>query len=325
MAGCPSGVPLLADPFRVAGRTGSAPLLPLDLVVVSASGVLGGGGGSFFRTFGFPEVGAISFPDPFWRLSVPPLAGLEGQGCGALSCRDAEGGLLSALPQRSSSFQCSHPNAFLQPHLHHGGCSGGGHLRLNCQGCCGACSTPFSRLLQPSICSVEDLGVMASGHRPLPSHSLCGRVSLPDGDHSVCAPVGASGGLDGLHRSERSVPSSAGSSSFLSLSLLHVPRHCLSIPSAVLWPLHGSAGLHQGHGSCFCYTPFYGDPYETVSRRLASPVCLSGVLSLGSSSITVGGAHLTAALTSRRVFSPAPRLPRAYGSRSSAYLLRWLT
>ena len=194
-----------------------------------------------------------------------------------MGCRGAEGWLLAALPQHPSSFQCSHPNAFLQPHLHHGGCSVGGHLRLNCQGCCGACSTPFSRLLQPSVRSVEDLGVVASGHRPLPSQSLCGRVSLPDGDHSVCAPVGASGGLDGLHRSEGSVSSSAGSSSFSSLSSLRVERHCLPIHSAVLWPLHGSAGLHQGHGSCFSYTPFYGDPYETVSRRLASPVCLSGV------------------------------------------------
>ena len=92
----------------------------------------GGGGGSFFRTFGFPEAGAFSFPDPFRRLSVPPLAGLAGQGCGALSCRGAEGGLLSALPQRSSSFQCSHPTAFFQPPpppIHLGGCSGGGHLR----------------------------------------------------------------------------------------------------------------------------------------------------------------------------------------------------
>ena len=247
---------------------------------------------------------------------------------------------MSALPQCSSSFQCSHPNAFLQPHLHQGGCSGGGHLRLNCQGCCGACFTPFSRLLQPSVRRVEDLGVMASGHRPLPSQSLCGRVSLPDGDHSVCAPVGASGGLDGLHRSEGSVPSSTGSSSFSSFSSLHVPRHCLPIQSAVLWPLHGSAGLHQGHGSCFSYTPFYGNPYETVSRRLASPVCLLGVPPQGSSdcpptlprvgdcgqppeiqpgSITggsvsggchrlhlfqgfsIGGTHLTAAVNSRRV------------------------
>ena len=59
--------------------------------------------GSFFWAFGFPEVGAISFPDPFRRLSVPPLAGLEGQGCGDLGCRGFAAGLLSALPQHSSS------------------------------------------------------------------------------------------------------------------------------------------------------------------------------------------------------------------------------
>ena len=51
----------------------------------------------------------------------------------------------------------------------------------------------------------------------------------------------------------------------------------------MLWPLHGSAGLHRGHGSCFGCTPFYGDPYETVPQRLASPVILSGVPPRGSS------------------------------------------
>ena len=61
------------------------------------------GVGSFFRAFGFPEVGAVSFPDPFRRLSVPPLAGLEGQECGDLGCRGAAAGLLSTLPQHSSS------------------------------------------------------------------------------------------------------------------------------------------------------------------------------------------------------------------------------
>ena len=97
-------------------------------------GCWGGGGGA-------PSSGPSGFrrwvPSPFRRLSVPPLAGLEGQGCGALGCRGAAGGLLSALPQHSSSFRCSHPNAFFQPHLHQGGCSGGGHLGLHCQGCCG--------------------------------------------------------------------------------------------------------------------------------------------------------------------------------------------
>ena len=64
VAGCPSGVPLLTVPLRVAGRTGSAPLPPLDLVVVSASGVLGGrapsSGPSGFRRW---------VPSPFRPLS----------------------------------------------------------------------------------------------------------------------------------------------------------------------------------------------------------------------------------------------------------------
>ena len=247
---------------------------------------------------------------------------------------------MSALPQHSSSLQCSHSIAFLQPHFHQGGCSGGDHLGLNCQGCCGACSTPFSGLLQPSVRSVEDLGVMASGHRPLPSQSLCGLVTLSDGDHSVCAPVSTSGGLDGLHRSQGSVSSSAGSSCFSSLSSLHVPWHGLPVQSSVLWPLHGSAGLHQGHGSCFSYTPFSGYPYASIPLRLAGPVFLSGVSPRGSSDcpptlsrvgdchqppevqphtfpgssvsggrhrlhlfqgFSVGGTHLTAAINSRRV------------------------
>ena len=184
---------------------------------------------------------------------------------------------MSALPQRSSSLQCSRSNAFLQPLLHQGGCSRGGHLGLNCQGCCGTCSTPFSGLLQPSVRCVEDLGVVASSHRPLPSQSFCGRVSLSDGDHSVCAPVRASGRLDGLHRSQGSVSSSASSSCLSSLSTLRLPWTGLPVQGSVLWPLHGSAGLHQGHGSCFSYTPFSRYPYASIPRRLVSPVLLSGV------------------------------------------------
>ena len=92
-------------------------------------------------------------------------------------------------------FHCSHPNALFQPHLHPRGCSGENLLGLGCQGCSGACSTPFSRFLQPSVSSVVDLGVMAFGHHPLPSPLVCGRVTLSVGVHSVCAPVSTSGGL----------------------------------------------------------------------------------------------------------------------------------
>ena len=109
-------------------------------------------------------------------------------------------------------FHYSHPNAFFQPHLHPRGCCREYLLGLGCQGCSGACSTPFSRLLQPSVRGVVDLEVMTFGRHPLPYPSLCGRVTLSVGVHSVCAPVSKSGGLAGLLRSPGSVHSSDGSS-----------------------------------------------------------------------------------------------------------------
>ena len=63
VAGCPSGVPLLAAPLRVAGRTGSAPLPPLVLVVVSASE--GWGGAPSYGPSGFRRWG----PSPLRTLS----------------------------------------------------------------------------------------------------------------------------------------------------------------------------------------------------------------------------------------------------------------
>ena len=90
-------------------------------------------------------------------------------------------------------FHYSHPNAFFQPHLHPRGCCREYLLGLGCQGCSGACSTPFSRLLQPSVRGVVDLEVMPFGRHPLPYPSLCGRVTLSVGVHSVCAPVSKSG------------------------------------------------------------------------------------------------------------------------------------
>ena len=102
--------------------------------------------GSFFQAFGFPEVGAVSF-----RTHSGGCLSLHWQ---AWRDRGAEPWVVEVLrlgyvcPSSALLlFHCSHPNAFFQPHLHHGGCSGGGHLGLHCHGCCGACSTHFSSLL----------------------------------------------------------------------------------------------------------------------------------------------------------------------------------
>ena len=169
-------------------------------------------------------------------------------------------------------FRCSHPNAFFQPHLHPRGGSGVFLLGLGFQGCSGACSTPFSRLLQPSVRGVVDLGVMAFGHHPLPSPSLCGRVTLSVGVHSVCAPVGESGRLLAsfdLREAYIPVPVHPASRPFLRFLLR---GHGLPVTGSVLWPLHGSAGLPLGHGSCFSYTPFSGYPYASIPRHMAGPV-----------------------------------------------------
>ena len=77
VAGCPSGVPLLADPLRVARRTENAPLPPLVLVVVSTSEGWGGrggglllpdlrvsGGGSHLLSGPFPAVVCLSIGRP---------------------------------------------------------------------------------------------------------------------------------------------------------------------------------------------------------------------------------------------------------------------
>ena len=97
-----------------------------------------GGGGLLLPAFRVSGGGYHLLSGPFPAVVCPSIGRPGGQGCRDLCCRGAAGGLLSALPQHSSSFQCSHPNAFFQPHLHQGGCSGGGHLGLHCQGCCGA-------------------------------------------------------------------------------------------------------------------------------------------------------------------------------------------
>ena len=221
-------------------------------------------------------------PDPVRRLSVPPLADLEGQGCRSVGGGGAAGRVPHPFPLSSSAVCGTHPYAFVQPLVHQRGCARGGHPGFNCQGCGGACSTSLSQLLQPSVCGLENLRVVASGHRSLNPQLLRGRVTLPDGDHSVCPAFHPSGQLDGLHRSPGGLPSGSRPSGISSLPLLCDQWPGLSIQGTVFRPLHGPAGFHPCHGSCFCHPPLVGYSHASLPRRLACPVFLSRVSPPGS-------------------------------------------
>ena len=181
------------------------------------------------------------------------------------------GGVSHTFPPASSSVCGTHPHAFVCPYFHQRGSARGDHPGFDCQGCCGACSSSVSRLLQPPVCGLEDLGVVASCHRPVSPQSLRGRVALPHGDHPVCSSVCPTGGLNGLHRPSGGVSPGSCSSGISSLPALcgswpHLPVH-----SAVLRPIHGPTGLHSGYGSCVSYNSFLGYPYASLPGRLARP------------------------------------------------------
>ena len=144
-------------------------------------------------------------PDPVRRLSVPPLAGLEGQGCRSLGGGGIAVWLSHSLPPRSSTVRGSDPHAFLPSLVHQRGGAEGGHSGSDSRECIGACSASFLRILQPSSRRVEGLGVLETSHRSLDPQSFCGCVTLSDGDYPVGSPVCSSGRLDGLHQPQGSV------------------------------------------------------------------------------------------------------------------------
>ena len=220
-------------------------------------------------------MGAIAFPNPVRWLSVPPLAGLEGQGRGFVGGGGPQGGVSHTLPPASSSVYGTHHHAFVCPYFHQRGCSRGGHPAVDCHGCCGACSSSLSRLFQPPVSDLEELWVVASGHRPVPAHSLHGHFPLSPGAHPVCSHVSPSGGLDGLRRSSGGVSSGSCASGISSLPALcgswpHLPIQCV-----VLRSVHGPAGLPSGYGSCI-RSSFLGYPYVSLPGRLARPGIVPG-------------------------------------------------
>ena len=189
-----------------------------------------------------------------------------------LGCRGAAAGLLSALPRHSSCSIVPIPMPFSSPISIPGAVLEYFSLVLVSTAALELAPLPSTRLLQPSVRGVVDLGVMAFGHHPLPSPSLCGRVTLSVGVHSVYAPVGESGRLLAsfdLREAYIPVPVHPASCPFLRFLF----RDTVYQLQVLYFGLsHGSAGLPLRHGSCFSYTPFSGYPYASIPRHMAGPV-----------------------------------------------------
>ena len=115
---------------------------------------------------------------------------------------------------------------------------------------------------------------MASGNRPFSFESQGVEDTVQDGDYPVHSVVSPQRGLDGLHRSQRCFSSDSNPSGFQEVSEVHGLRQGLSVQGPLLRSVHGSAGLHKGHGSSFGNFTQFRHSSSTLSGRLAD----SGVL-----------------------------------------------
>ena len=115
---------------------------------------------------------------------------------------------------------------------------------------------------------------MASGNRPFSFESHGVEDTVQDGDYPVHSVVSPQRGLDGLHRPKRCLSSDSNPSGFQEVSEVHGLRQGLSVQGPLLRSVHGSAGLHPGHGSGFGYFTQFRHSSSALSGRLAD----SGVL-----------------------------------------------
>ena len=184
------------------------------------------------------------------RLSVAPLAGVERRGRGTSGSGGLAVGISDSLPSGSHLIQGSHPFSGLLSQLNQGQSSGGRGSGFTGQGCNRGRSPSLSGLLQPVICCNESLGSVEACHRPFHSELEDSTDILQDGDTSICPSVGSSGRLDGVSGLEGCVLAGSDAFGISQVPQVHGGREGVPIQGSLLWSFHGSASLHQGHGSC---------------------------------------------------------------------------
>ena len=122
----------------------------------------------------------------------------------------------------------------------------------------------------------EGLGVVEASHRPFVTESEGSEDLFQYGDSPVGTSFGSGWRLDGVSRLERCVLASSDASGLLQVPQVCSVREGVPVQGSLLWPVHGSAGFHAGHGSCFCFSSPVRHSSSSISRRLADPSIPSG-------------------------------------------------
>ena len=203
-------------------------------------------------------------------LSVAPLAGVERRGRGTLGSGGPAVGISNSLPSGSHLIQGSHPFSGLLFQLDQGQSSGGRGSGFTGQGCNRDGSASLSGVLQPVICSNKSFGSVEAGHRPFHSELEDPTDILQDGDTSICSSFGSSRRLDGVSGLEGCVLAGSDASGISQVPQVHGGREGVPIQGSLFWSFHGSASLHQGHGSCVGDSSQDGGTASPVPRRLVA-------------------------------------------------------
>ena len=117
---------------------------------------------------------------------------------------------------------------------------------------------------------------MEAGNRLLTNEPEDSEDFLQDGDTPVGSAFGTSWGLDGVSRLEGCILASSNASGISQVSQVRGLWEDLPVQSSLLWPLHGSSGLHPGLGSCFGFSSPTRHSVTSLPRRLAHPGLLPG-------------------------------------------------
>ena len=180
-------------------------------------------------------------------------------------------GISDSLLSGSHLIQGSHPFSGLLPRLDQGQGSGGRGPVFSGQGSNRDCSPSLSGLLQPVICGYESFGSVKVSHRSLHSELEDSADIFQDGDTSICSSLNSSGRLDGASGLEGCVLAGSNASGISQVPQDHGGKEGVPIQSSLLWSLHGSTSLHQGHGSCVSHSSQDGGTASPVPRRLVAP------------------------------------------------------